>query len=135
MKKNDLDEKIATIVADDGRYPADAYHFISHAVIITASQEGRASRHVSALEVLRGLQVVARESFGAFAAQVLKEWNISGPEDIGIIIFQLVDAKILSSSKNDSQADFSIDFDLFAGLEILEEDLPEINQIEVPIID
>lgn len=135
MKKNDLQEKIATIMKNDKRYPADAYNFISHAVTAIASRGNKDQKHITALELLKGIKIVARETFGPFAAQVLTEWNIKLPGDVGTIVFNLVEAKALSSSEDDSPEDFAVDFDLLDGLGMDDKSVPNLSEIEVPIID
>ena len=133
MKKNDLDEKISEIIREDQRYPADAYKFVNHTVMLITSRHSK-KRHITALELLKGIRVTARESFGPFAAQVLMEWGVQRPGDIGAIVNNLVAAKVLSASKDDSPEDFAIDFDLFDGLEP-EESITDVSNLEVPVID
>ena len=134
MKKNDLHEKIAEIIKNDQRYPADAYHFISHAVTVVAKR-GDKKQHITAIELLKGIKIVARETFGPFAAQVLVKWSINLPGDVGTIVFNLVEAKALSSSDEDSPEDFAVEFDLLDGLGLDAEPVADISNIEVPIID
>jgi uncharacterized repeat protein (TIGR04138 family) len=135
MKKNDLHEKIATIMENDRRYPADAYTFISHAVTVVASRDQKGKKHITAIELLKGIKVVARETFGPFAAQVLIEWNVNLPGDVGAIVFNLVEVKALSSSDEDSPEDFAVEFDLLDGLGMDDDSVPDLSEIEVPIID
>lgn len=135
MKKNDLQEKIATIMENDQRYPADAYNFISHAVTVVASRSEQKKKHITAFELLKGIKIVARETFGPFAAQVLIEWSVKLPGDVGAIVFNLVEAKALSSSDKDSPEDFAVEFDLLEGLAMDAEPITDLINTEVPIID
>jgi len=135
MKKNDLQEKIVMIMKNDQRYPADAYNFISHAVTVVASRSKNKKQHITAFELLEGIKIVARETFGPFAAQVLIEWSVKLPGDVGAIVFNLVEAKALSSSDKDSPEDFAIEFDLLGGLDMDTESVADLSNIEVPIID
>ena len=134
MKKNDINEKITEIMKNDQRYPADAYHFISHAVTVVATR-GDKKQHITALALLKGIKIVARETFGPFAAQVLIKWSVNLPGDVGAIVFNLVEAKALSSSDEDSPEDFAVEFDLLDGLDLASEPVADLSQIEVPIID
>ena len=58
----------------------------------------------------------AREEFGSFAPMVFREWGVRSTEDIGAIVFELVQAGQLSARPEDTPADFTGRGDLFAAL-------------------
>jgi uncharacterized repeat protein (TIGR04138 family) len=74
-------------------------------------------RHVTACELLEGLCRFARERFGMMAYDVLRSWGIRSGSDIGEIVFQLVEAGILSRRDEDRRDEFDLPLDLKAVLE------------------
>ena len=64
-------------------------------------------RHLSGQELTRGVVEIARAEFGALAAMVFSEWGVRSTEDIGAIVFELVQAGQLSARPEDTMADFS----------------------------
>ena len=107
---------VERIRAADGRYAADAYAFVMDALdhTVRALEE---RRHVSAQELLTGLCGFARERYGMMAYDVLGAWGIRSAPDVGAIVFQLVDAGILSRREEDARSDFDVPFDLRQALE------------------
>ena len=80
-----------------------------------------ALRHLTGGELLRGLVRLARQEFGVLGPTVFREWGVLTGEDVGRIVFRLVECGELSARPEDTLEDFR-DFDLFdaltAGLEI-----------------
>ena len=105
----------------DPRYRREAYGFVVGALGVTVGElpaERRsdpARRHLSGPELLRGIGVLARREFGFLAPTVFGEWGVHSGEDIGRIVFQLVECQQLSVSPEDSFDDFR-GFDLAASL-------------------
>jgi uncharacterized repeat protein (TIGR04138 family) len=107
---------VERIRAADGRYASDAYAFVMDGLdhTVRALEE---RRHISAIELLEGLCGFARDRFGMLAFDVLDRWGVRSGSDIGEIVFQLVEAGILSRREEDAREDFDIPFDLKAALE------------------
>jgi uncharacterized repeat protein (TIGR04138 family) len=111
----------------ESRYRREAYGFVVAALGSTVQalpQERLADpalRHLTGAELLRGLVRLARQEFGVLGPTVFREWGVLSGEDVGRIVFRLVECGELSARPEDTLADFS-DFDLFgrltAGLEI-----------------
>lgn len=102
--------KIEDIVERDPRYKIDAYNFILEALNYTV-RKLKQSRHVSGKELLEGIKECVKEQFGPMAGTVLEHWGINSTEDFGHIVFNLVSAKILSKTEQDSIEDFKNGFD------------------------
>lgn len=104
-------ETVERIHAADGRYARDAYPFVMDSLDFTMKQIG-VRRHVSAAELVRGLCDNAKHRFGLFAYTVLAKWGIERSDDVGEVVFQLIDAGILSRQEGDARADFNgvVDF-------------------------
>jgi uncharacterized repeat protein (TIGR04138 family) len=75
-------------------------------------------RHVGGRELLAGIQEYASDQFGPMAALVFDRWGVRRSGDFGEIVFNLIDAELLSRRPTDSRLDFvdGIDFrEAFAG--------------------
>ena len=111
----ETETRLAAIVAADPRYPKDAYLFVQQGMEKVHKMHWRPSafRHISAVELLEGLRVLAIESFGKRAKVQLNSWRILRCEDIGEIVFNLVEARLWAKQPEDTKADFqgSYDFD------------------------
>ena len=71
---------------------------------------------MSGRELLEGVRDLALEEFGLMARVVFRLWGIEQTDDFGEIIFNLIDAKLLSKTESDSRADFHDVFDLDRAL-------------------
>jgi uncharacterized repeat protein (TIGR04138 family) len=110
-------ERLEAIRAGDGgRYHADAYGFVLDAVAFTLSDIDEI-RHVTGSELCDGAKKLAVERFGPMAKEVLNFWGVCATEDIGNIVFALVEAKELSTTEGDSIADFFEVFDFDEAFE------------------
>lgn len=107
----------------DARYRPEAYRFVVAALgsIVQSLPEDRLSdperRHLSGRELLRGVILLAHEEFGSLAPTVFREWGVTSGEDVGRIVFQLVDSGQLSARPEDTMQDFMGLPDLMAALE------------------
>lgn len=109
-------ESILQIVRKDGRYSAQAYYFIFDALDFTI-QRMRKVRHVTGRELLEGIRQYATENFGFLARTVLGEWGITQSRDFGEIVFNLVEAGLLSRTEKDTIQDFEDVFDFGVAFE------------------
>ncbi len=105
----------------DARYRREAYGFVVGALGVTVQAlpperlADPARRHLSGAELLRGVVRLARREFGSMAPAVFREWGVSGGEDIGHIVFRLVECGELSARPEDTLEDFR-GFDLMGAL-------------------
>ncbi|MGA2747838.1 MAG: Minf_1886 family protein [Verrucomicrobiota bacterium] len=109
MKPIDLDEGIRRIVAQDPRYPSDAYLFVQEAIQYTQRTLGRhksEQKHVAAKELLEGIRECALRMFGPMAPTVFDEWGIHTCEDFGEIVFNMIDNNLATKTQSDSRDDF-----------------------------
>ena len=68
-------------------------------------------RHISGAELAQGVRSLAIERFGPLARTVLEHWGVHSTDDVGEIVFALVDAGILITQEGDSPEDFRGLFD------------------------
>ena len=106
-----LDEPFA-----DRPFDPAAYEFVLQS-LDRAIRHLDPPRHISGSELLEGVSREARREFGPMAAHVLKHWGISGAEDIGTIVFDLVDRGILARNEEDQPEDFAGANDFLGRLE------------------
>jgi len=101
-----LRESIDELVSKDGRYPADAYMLVFEG-LEAALASLAARRHVSPVELITGVYDAAVDQWGYMARAVLEEWNVSSGADIGDMVFNLVDRRLLVASEQDTRAEFA----------------------------
>ena len=106
-----FNQAVLQIIQQDERYHADAYSFVNAAVSYTVKklsrdQKPNGNRHVSAEELVSGAMDYAVSEYGFLAAAVFRNWKILSGEDFGNIVYNMINAKLLSAGKNDSQSDF-----------------------------
>jgi uncharacterized repeat protein (TIGR04138 family) len=119
--------RIADIVRRDPRYAYEAYEFVFAALAHTqkalgrvphgeaggeAGGEAESSNHVSGPELLRGVRDFALREFGLMARAVFRRWGIDRTDDFGEIIFNLIEANLMSKTPEDSRRDFHAVYDL-----------------------
>lgn len=115
MQEVNFEQTLERIVRRDPRFHRDAYLFLREAldhtqkVITKAGKEPL--RHVSGQELLAGIRDFALQQFGPMALTLLQEWGLRKCEDFGEIVFNMVDANLLSKTAEDSRADFAGGYD------------------------
>jgi uncharacterized repeat protein (TIGR04138 family) len=116
---------IAEIVRRDRRFAYEAYEFVFEALGHTQKMVGRVpdaderpghEHHVSGKEILEGAVELARQEFGFMARTVFHQWGIRRTDDLGEIVFNLIEASLFSKTDADSRADFHNVFDLDRAL-------------------
>ena len=68
-------------------------------------------RHISGPELVAGVRDLALARFGPMARTVLEHWGVHATEDVGQIVFALVEAGILIKQDDDALKDFVGVFD------------------------
>jgi len=106
----------------DPRYRREAYGFVMAALGTTVQSlpEERLAdperRHLSGQELVHGAVALARREFGLMAPTVFREWGVGKAEDLGSIVFQLVEIGQLSARPEDRPEDFAGGPDLLWSL-------------------
>jgi uncharacterized repeat protein (TIGR04138 family) len=110
--------KLDDVVRRDPRYAYEAYEFVFAALAHTQKMlgrvpppegtpaEGERDYHVSGRQLLEGIRDLALEQFGLMARTVFRMWGIDRTDDFGEIIFNLVEANLMSKTAEDSRRDF-----------------------------
>jgi uncharacterized repeat protein (TIGR04138 family) len=98
------------------RFHGKAYLFLLSA--LHNVMEGLAQpRHISGAELADGVRNLALRQFGPLARTVLEHWGIHSTEDMGEIVFALVEAGILIKEEEDRIEDFRGIFDFEEAFE------------------
>ena len=112
-----LEDKIQSVRRRDRRYSCNAYYFVLDALDYTMTHLGRdqltgEDRHVGGRELLAGIREYAADQYGPMADLVFGCWGVDSASDFGEIVFNLIDAELLSRRPTDSRLDFvdSVDF-------------------------
>lgn len=119
--------KLLAVVRRDPRYSYEAYEFVFQALEHTQKMLGRAAideksdpaeprNHVSGRQLLEGIREFALQEFGLMARVVFRMWGIKNTGDFGQIVFNLIDAELMSKTSEDSRADFEDVYDLDEAL-------------------
>ena len=106
-------------------YHGEAYPFVFAALQFTQDRLGRDvsqvfeehEAHVSGRELCEGVRDLAAERFGLLARTVLEQWGLHTTEDVGRVVFALVEEGELRADPSDTPADFASLFDLGDALE------------------
>lgn len=101
---------VVNICERDLRYKEDAYDFVMESLSYT-QKKFRRSKHVSGEELLAGIRDLLLDRFGPLTLSVLKHWGIKSTEDIGNIVFNLVENKVLSKTEEDRVESFRNGYD------------------------
>jgi uncharacterized repeat protein (TIGR04138 family) len=115
MQKS-FNEVVDQILEKDRRYEKDAYLFLKEALEFTIKQKKRgkseAGSHVNAVELLDGFRQLALKEFGPMVVTVLEYWGIHGPEDVGQMVYSLIEHGVFGKTESDSIDDFrrALDF-------------------------
>lgn len=110
MKNPSTEEILKGILARDSRYSAQAYSFVRDGLDYTVRRLDK-PRHVSGIELLDGIREFALAEFGPMTKTLLNRWGIQRTEDIGEIVFNMVETGLLGKTEQDSRADFSNGYD------------------------
>ena len=103
-------QTLRKIVEKDPRYPVEAYLFVLEALFCTR-KKFKKEKHVSGQELLEGIKDLALNRYGSTAKMVFNHWGIKKTVDLGDIVFNMVNAKLLSKTEEDSLDDFKDVYD------------------------
>ncbi|MDZ7816596.1 MAG: Minf_1886 family protein [Planctomycetota bacterium] len=103
--KPEFATKMKSILEKDDRYDLRAYALVNEALARAIEKRGK-REHISAKNLVEGFSEAALDRYGNMARMVLEEWGVYRSDDIGEIVFNLVDAGIFARQNTDSKLDF-----------------------------
>ena len=104
-------EVVKAICRTDDRFKPEAYSFIMESLEHTLRGLEK-PRHITADELLHGLCEHAKARYGLLAYTMLGSWGINTAKDVGVVVYNLVDARVLSKQDSDRYGDFDNGYDL-----------------------
>lgn len=111
MHEISFEDAVQTICERDKRIDRDAYYFLREALDATVkalrSDETPEHQHVNGPELLDGLRDYALEKYGPMTATVLESWGLKTTDDIGSMVFQLIEIGAFGQSDDDQPEDFA----------------------------
>lgn len=135
MQAIQFEQSIVSILKRDQRFDPHAYFFLKEALDFTlkriADTNRGQNRHVSGSELLEGFRDHALEQFGPMASTLMAEWGVRKCQDVGDMVFLLIEEQVFGKQESDRPEDFAGYFDLKAALE--EPFLPKIRARETMI--
>jgi uncharacterized repeat protein (TIGR04138 family) len=115
MQAMQFEQSIVSILKRDRRFDPNAYFFLKEALDFTlkrsADSHGGESRHVSGPELLSGFRDHALEQYGPMAATLMHEWGLKKCQDVGDMVFHLIEEQVFGKQDSDKKEDFSEVFD------------------------
>jgi uncharacterized repeat protein (TIGR04138 family) len=117
--------RLDDVVRRDPRYAYEAYEFLFEALQHTQRRLGRVppedaapdeDYHVSGPELLDGVRELALREFGLMARTVFRQWGIDATADVGELVFNLINAGLMSKTPDDNRRDFVDVYDLDEAL-------------------
>lgn len=117
MVETDFQSETLTYLQErNPRFHPKAYVFLMAALGgVIDRLEG--PRHISGPELAEGVRVLAMEKFGPLARTVLEYWGVCSTEDLGDVVFALVECGVLLKQDEDSREDFMEVFDFEEAFE------------------
>ncbi|WP_166442926.1 Minf_1886 family protein [Phragmitibacter flavus] len=94
----------------DSRYAPQAYAFVCDSLAHTVqllNRDKADSHHVTGPEMLRGFRDLALQQFGPMAVIVMREWGIRSSEDVGNMVYNLIEAEYFGKNESDKLEDFA----------------------------
>jgi uncharacterized repeat protein (TIGR04138 family) len=114
---NDLqfaDDVMGRIRARGGRYNERAYLFLLGTIEFLQSRL-EVRRHVTAAELAWACRDFALQQYGLLAPVVLAHWGITRTEDLGRIVYTLVEVGLLVTQPGDHESDFNAVYEFTDG--------------------
>jgi uncharacterized repeat protein (TIGR04138 family) len=115
MSNLGFQEAVDLICAKDPRYAKESYAFLRDALESTLKRRKKSRKdvggHVSAAELLDGFRLHALQEFGPMALTVLDYWGVRSCEDVGNMVFGLIDAGVFGKTEEDSLDGFRAGYD------------------------
>ncbi len=115
MQTHGFQEAVDKVVKKDTRYHAEAYVFLRDALEATLKRRKKARKdtasHVGAAELLDGFRKHSLQEFGPMAITVLGYWGVRSSEDVGNMVFNLVEVGVFGKTEEDTIESFREGYD------------------------
>jgi len=120
MQAMQFEQSVVSILKRDRRFDPHAYFFLKDALDFTlkriSESNGGHARHVTGPELLAGYRDFALEQFGPMASTLMNEWSVRKCQDVGDMVFHLIEEQVFGKQDSDKKEDFSEVFDFEQSL-------------------
>ncbi|GAA5122688.1 hypothetical protein JIN84_10390 [Luteolibacter yonseiensis] len=120
MQAMQFEQSVVSILKRDRRFDPHAYFFLKDALDFTlkriSESNGGNARHVTGPELLAGYRDFALEQFGPMASTLMNEWSVRKCQDVGDMVFHLIEEQVFGKQDSDKKEDFSEVFDFEQSL-------------------
>ena len=110
MQKTDFHDAVEEVLKSNSNYSADAYFFLQEVLLQAVEKQrklsGGENKHVSGFELLESFRERMLKQFGPMSMTLLGEWGVSCTEDVGKMVFNLIEVGAFGKSKQDEEKDF-----------------------------
>jgi uncharacterized repeat protein (TIGR04138 family) len=120
METPTLQETLGQLQRRNPCFAAEAYLFVLGGLNRKLGELDR-PRHITGSELAEAVRDLAIARFGLLARVVLEHWGVHSTEDMGEIVFLLVDHGVLSKQETDRREDFA---DVYSFEEVFESEYP-----------
>ena len=120
METPTLHETLGQLQRRNPRFAAEAYLFVLGGLNRKLGELDR-PRHITGAELAEAVRDLAIARFGLLARVVLEHWGVHSTEDMGEIVFLLVDHGVLSKQETDRREDFA---DVYSFEDVFESEYP-----------
>jgi uncharacterized repeat protein (TIGR04138 family) len=100
-----LFDSFKNILEKNKRYKIQAYTFVMAALDVAQKQTEK-KRHVTGQELCQGFKTLAQSEFGLMAKTVIESWGIQTTDDIGEIVYNMIDEGMMGKTDEDKKEDF-----------------------------
>ena len=120
MQAKQFEQSVVSILKRDKRFDPHAYFFLKDALDFTLKRVAETNsgqvRHVSGPELLAGFRDYSLEQFGPMASTLMNEWGVRKCQDVGDMVFHLIEEQVFGKQDSDTPEDFSEVFDFEESL-------------------
>lgn len=120
MHAMQFEQSVFHILQREKRFDPQAYFFLKEALDFTlkriAEKNAGRARHVTGQELLEGFRDLALDQFGPMASTLMHEWGLRQCQDVGDMVFHLIEEQVFGKQDSDQREDFSGSFDLVESL-------------------
>lgn len=121
MRNELFDQAVNELLQRDQRYPREAYELLPLALDFTVRRchkertSGSVSQHVSGQQLSEGFRDYMLETYGPFAWDLLMSYHIYQTDDIGVLVYKLIEVGAFGKTEQDSIDDFHNVYDFKAA--------------------
>jgi uncharacterized repeat protein (TIGR04138 family) len=107
-------EAVRHSIQKDPRYHPAAYELVRDALHVAAKKfrdENAEDQHVSGQELLAGFRDHVLAEYGPMSSIILDQWGLQRGEDVGNIVYNLIECGYFGKNDGDSIEDFGGGYD------------------------